>query len=71
MKRVGYRAGYRLGREHNVYFPPVSRNLKPYCDKSGALFPERISEKIKVDINGFQQGMFLKGKTQQLQYSCF
>lgn len=43
-------------------FPPGSRNLKPYCDKSGALLSESISEKIKVDLNGFQQGMFLKGK---------
>jgi len=43
-------------------FPPGRRSPKPYCNESGALLPESISEKLKVDINGFQQGMFLKGK---------
>jgi len=35
---------------------------KPFTDKSGNPLPSSISEKIRVSINGIEQGMFIKGK---------
>ena len=46
-----------------VYF--LSRSpgkVSPYLDKNGNLIENSISEKIFVNINGVQQGMFIKGK---------
>lgn len=43
-------------------FPPGSGNPKPYRDERGAPLTKSISEKISAEINGSQQGMFLKGK---------
>lgn len=34
----------------------------PFVDEIGHALPDSISEKIRVDINGFEQGMFVKGK---------
>ncbi len=36
---------------------------KPFLDDSGRPLAESISEKIKVDINGVKQGMFIKGRS--------
>jgi pimeloyl-ACP methyl ester carboxylesterase len=38
---------------------------KPFRDVNGKRLPESISEKIKIDINGVAQGMFIKGKNIQ------
>ena len=35
---------------------------KPFADKNGNLLVNSISEKVFVNINGMQQGMFIKGK---------
>jgi pimeloyl-ACP methyl ester carboxylesterase len=35
---------------------------KPFLDEKGRVLPGSISEKIHVNINGFQQGMFIKGR---------
>jgi pimeloyl-ACP methyl ester carboxylesterase len=35
---------------------------QPFLDDSGRLLPGSISEKLRVDINGVAQGMFLKGR---------
>ncbi len=35
---------------------------KPFLDENGNLLAGSISEKIHVDINGVEQGMFIKGK---------
>lgn len=35
---------------------------KPFLDKNGKLLAGSISEKIRVNINGVDQGMFIKGK---------
>lgn len=45
-----------------LILPPGSGKPKPYLDDGGAPLPGSISEKTWVDINGVQQGMFLKGK---------
>lgn len=45
-----------------IVFPPSSGNPKPYRNENGVPLAGSISEKIWVDINGSQQGMFLKGK---------
>ncbi|MEA4815114.1 MAG: alpha/beta hydrolase [Oscillospiraceae bacterium] len=45
-----------------IVFPSGKENPEPYCDETGAPVAGSISEKIWVDINGSQQGMFLKGK---------
>ena len=34
----------------------------PFLDDNGKPFPGSISEKIHVNINGVEQGMFIKGK---------
>lgn len=44
-----------------LILPPGSGKPKPYLDDGGAPLTGSISEKIWVDINGTQQGMFLKG----------
>jgi pimeloyl-ACP methyl ester carboxylesterase len=42
----------------------VSRGTpKPFLDDSGRPLPGSIAEKIKVDINGVKQGMFIKGRS--------
>ncbi|MBP1779520.1 MAG: putative hydrolase or acyltransferase of alpha/beta superfamily [candidate division NC10 bacterium] len=33
---------------------------KPFLDEGGHPLPDSISEKVRVDINGFEQGMFLR-----------
>ena len=38
---------------------------KPFLDVSGKPLVGSISEKIKVNINGVEQGMFIKGKNEQ------
>ena len=43
-----------------LIFPPSRGKLKPY--HNGALPAKSICEKAWVEINGFQQGMFLRGK---------
>lgn len=35
---------------------------RPYLDTSGRPVPDSISEKIRVDINGVAQGMFIKSR---------
>ena len=35
---------------------------KPYIDSTGKPKADSISEKIHVNINGVEQGMFIKGK---------
>jgi pimeloyl-ACP methyl ester carboxylesterase len=35
---------------------------QPYLDDSGTLVPDSISEKIRVQINGVEQGMFIKSR---------
>ena len=35
---------------------------KPFLDKNGEVLKNSISEKVFVEINGTQQGMFIKGK---------
>ena len=35
---------------------------QPYVDANGRLLAGSISEKIRVNINGAEQGMFIKGK---------
>ncbi len=35
---------------------------KPFDDETGHPLPGRLSEKLHVDINGVQQGMFIRGK---------
>ncbi len=35
---------------------------KPFPDEGGHPLPDSISEKVRVRINGFEQGMFLRGK---------
>ena len=44
-----------------LILPPGSGKPKPYLDDDGAPITGSISEKIWVNINGTQQGMFLKG----------
>jgi pimeloyl-ACP methyl ester carboxylesterase len=34
----------------------------PYVDGSGKTLPNSLSEKVRVDINGVEQGMFIKSK---------
>ena len=36
----------------------------PFLSENGKLIPGSISEKIWVNINGVEQGMFIKGKDQ-------
>jgi pimeloyl-ACP methyl ester carboxylesterase len=44
-------------------FPAISSGkVQPFLDKNGKPIPESISEKIRVTINGVEQGMFIKGK---------
>jgi pimeloyl-ACP methyl ester carboxylesterase len=35
---------------------------KPFLDEGGRPLPGSISEKVRVDINGFEQGMFLRAR---------
>jgi len=35
---------------------------KPFLDEGGHPLPGSISEKVRVDINGFEQGMFLRAR---------
>jgi hypothetical protein len=35
---------------------------KPFIDDIGRPLPGSISEKIKVNVNGVEQGIFIKGK---------
>lgn len=37
---------------------------KPFLSENGTILPGSISEKIRVPINGVEQGMFIKGKDQ-------
>src|SRR6266487_3215573 len=37
---------------------------QPFVDKNGRPLPGSISEKIHVNINGVEQGMFIKSKDQ-------
>ena len=37
---------------------------RPFLDEGGNPLPGSISEKVRVDINGFEQGMFLRAKRQ-------
>jgi hypothetical protein len=37
-------------------------NPRPYLDEDGRPLPGRISEKIYVEINRAEQGMFIKGR---------
>jgi pimeloyl-ACP methyl ester carboxylesterase len=39
-----------------------SGKVKPFLDEKGHILPGSISEKIHVNINGYQQGMFIKGR---------
>jgi pimeloyl-ACP methyl ester carboxylesterase len=39
-----------------------SGKAKPFLDEKGRVLPGSISEKIHVNINGYQQGMFIKGR---------
>ena len=34
----------------------------PFLDEGGHPLPDSLSEKVRVDINGFEQGMFLRAK---------
>lgn len=35
---------------------------KPFLDENGRPLPDSISEKVRIDINGFEQGMILTAK---------
>jgi pimeloyl-ACP methyl ester carboxylesterase len=39
-----------------------SGKTKPFLDETGRIIPGSISEKIHVNINSSQQGMFIKGR---------
>jgi len=39
-----------------------SGKAKPFLDEKGRVLPSSISENIHVNINGFQQGMVIKGR---------
>jgi hypothetical protein len=41
---------------------------KPFLDEKGRALSGSISEKIHVNINGVQQGMFIIGKMSVIQY---
>lgn len=45
-----------------LIFPPSRGNAKSFHGEGGVSPTESIYEKIWVNINGFQQGMFLRGK---------
>ena len=45
-----------------IVFPPGRKRPAAYRDGGGAVLEGSISEKVFTDINGVQQGMFLKGK---------
>ena len=36
--------------------------LRPFVDEKGKILPNSISEKIRVNINGIQQGMIIRGR---------
>ncbi len=44
---------------------------KPFLDESGRTLPGSISEKVRVEINGVEQGMFIKGKNRDLPVLLF
>lgn len=46
----------------SILLPPSLGRAKPFLDQKGHLIEGSISEKIFIQINGSQQGMFLKGK---------
>lgn len=46
-----------------IYFLVISKGkIQPFTDESGNTIPDSISEKIKVEINGTELGMFIRGK---------
>lgn len=46
-----------------IYFLVISKGrVVPFTDKSGNVIPGSIAEKIKVEINGIEQGMFIRGE---------
>jgi len=45
-------------------------NLNPFLDENGSRWRAAISEKVFVNINGVEQGMFIKAKMQRIQ-CCF
>lgn len=48
------------------YLLVVSRGVvAPYTDDAGHMIAGSIAEKIKVKINGVEQGMFLRGKSSE------
>ena len=38
---------------------------KPFLDDGGRPLPHSVSEKVRLDINGVEQGMFIKGERQR------
>ncbi|WP_101909022.1 alpha/beta hydrolase [Marasmitruncus massiliensis] len=45
-----------------LIFPPGRKSPKTYRDQTGEVLDGSISEKVFTEINGAQQGMYLKGK---------
>ncbi|MDO4274838.1 MAG: alpha/beta hydrolase [Eubacteriales bacterium] len=46
-----------------VYLIIISKGqIQSFTDKNGTIIPNSITEKIKVEIGGIEQGMFLRGK---------
>jgi putative transposase len=35
---------------------------RPFVDEAGHGLPDSVSEKVRIDINGFEQGMFIKAR---------
>lgn len=46
-----------------VYLTMISRGqIQSFIDENGNVIPNSIAEKLKVEIGGMEQGMFLRGK---------
>lgn len=46
----------------NIILPPSTGKVDPFWDEDGNVLEGSIADKVFVNINGVQQGMFLKGK---------
>lgn len=47
-----------------IILPPSAGKVDPFRDETGDIIEGSIAEKVFVEINGIEQGMFLKGKDQ-------
>lgn len=47
-----------------IYFLMISQGkIKPYYNENGQILENSIAEKIKIKINGVENGMFIRGKS--------